>query len=172
MLTDRLFCPDLRFRDIYEIDPRRLAELGIKAVLLDIDNTLVTYDDPVPTEPALGWLAKLAENGIKTAFISNNERERVEKFNEKLGYPAEWKAGKPLVRKSRRAMNALGAVPGETAVIGDQIFTDIRSGKKLGVALTVLVEPIKDKRTLFFRFKRLLEKPVKRRYAKLHGESI
>ena len=53
-----------------------------------------------------------------------------------------------------------------TAVVGDQIFTDIRSGKKLGVRLTVLVDPIKDKRTLFFRFKRLLEKPVKSLYRK------
>ena len=167
MLTDRLFCPDHRFRDVYEIDPEWLRGLGVRAVLLDIDNTLVTYDDPEPTERALGWLGKLADCGIKTAFVSNNERERVERFNEKLGYPAEWKAGKPLVRKSRRAMNALGASPHETAVIGDQIFTDIRSGKKLGVALTVLVEPIKDKRTLFFRFKRLLERPIKYRYEKL-----
>ena len=170
MLTDRLLCPDHRFRDVYEIDPEWLRDLGVRAVLIDIDNTLVTYDDPEPTAPVLGWLGKLGDAGISVAFISNNERERVERFNSMLGFVAEWKAGKPLTGKSRRAMNALGVSPRETAVIGDQIFTDIRLGKKLGAGVTILVEPIKDKKTLFFRFKRLLEVPIKRRYEKIRGK--
>ncbi|MBR5767990.1 MAG: YqeG family HAD IIIA-type phosphatase [Clostridia bacterium] len=167
MLTDRLFCPDHRFRDVYEIDPEWLRGLGVRAVLLDIDNTLVTYDDPEPTEEASAWLDKLGRAGVAVAFVSNNDRERVERFNARLGFVAEWKAGKPLVRKSRRALSALGVTPCETAVIGDQIFTDIRSGKKLGVRVTILVEPIKDKLTPFFRFKRLLERPIKYRYEKI-----
>ena len=51
MLTDRYFMPDRCFDDIYMITPEFLLAEGIRAVLLDIDNTLVTYDDPEPTEP-------------------------------------------------------------------------------------------------------------------------
>ena len=81
MLTDRYFMPDIYLNDIYEITPEMLKERGIKAVLLDIDNTLVTYDDPKPTESVLKWLDALKNVGISAAFISNNHQERVELFN-------------------------------------------------------------------------------------------
>ena len=95
MLTDRYFMPDRCFDDIYMITPEFLLAEGIRAVLLDIDNTLVTYDDPEPTEPVIKWLNSLAENGISAAFISNNHRERVERFNSSLGYFASWDSKKP-----------------------------------------------------------------------------
>ena len=46
-----------------------------------------------------------------------------------------------------RAMAAIGTTPSNTAVIGDQIFTDVLGGNRTGL-LTILVRPI-DKREFF-----------------------
>lgn len=167
MLIDRLFMPDLYLDDIYGISPEYLTNLGIKAVLLDIDNTLVTYDDPVPTENVLSWLKSLEDAGIKPAFISNNDRDRVELFNKDLGYFASWKSGKPSGKYYKAAMKHIGTDVTNSCVIGDQVFTDVWSAKRLGMK-AILVKPIKDKTSLFFKFKRFLEIPVLRRYSKKH----
>ena len=71
--------------------------LGIKAVVLDIDNTLVTYDDPEPTPSAAAFLQMLRDNGISIAFLSNNGPERVTKFNKSLGFPFLSKDRKSVV---------------------------------------------------------------------------
>ena len=165
MLTDRYFMPDLYLDDIYSIEPAFLKRKGIRAVLLDIDNTLVTYDDPKPTPSVLSWLNALADQGIAAAIISNNHRERVECFNAELGFFATWDSAKPSGKCYRAAMKHLGTDKTNTAVIGDQVFTDVWSAKRLGL-YCILVKPIKDKTSLFFRAKRALEKPILRRYAK------
>ena len=168
-LIDKRFVPDEFHDDIYSIDLDSLKQRGIKAVLLEIDNTLVTYDDPEPTEKVLGWLAELEKRNIRAAFISNNHRGRVERFNAGLGFPAYCDSGKPSTKYYKIALAEMGAGVDSAAVIGDQVFTDVWSGKRLG-AYTVLVRPIKDKTSLFFRFKRALEKPVMRRYRKIHRQ--
>ena len=159
------FVPDLRRDTIYDIDIPALAKKGIRAVLLDIDNTLVTYDDPEPTSPVLRWFDALTAAGIRIAFISNNHEDRVARFNSRLGFYAAADSGKPAKREYLKAMAALGTDENSTAVIGDQIFTDVWAGKRLGL-YSILVLPIKDKKTLFFRSKRLLEKPFLRVYDK------
>ena len=165
MITDKYFMPDLYLDDIYAVTPEYLKSKNIRAVLLDIDNTLVTYDDPMPTPSVLEWLKLLQENGISAAFVSNNHKERVEKFNSELGYFASWDSKKPSGKYYREAMKCLGTSVSDTAVIGDQVFTDVWSAKRLGLH-AILVKPIKDKTSLFFRFKRWLEKPILKKYQK------
>lgn len=162
--------PSLYLNNIYEISPEQLSEKGIRAVLLDIDNTLVTYDDPKPTEPLLNWFDKLKQNNISIAFISNNDKNRVELFNSELNFFASWNSKKPSVKCYIEAMNHLGTNKSNTAVIGDQIFTDIWSAKKLGL-YCILVNPIKDKTSLFFKTKRFLEKPIIKEYKKRNGKN-
>ena len=169
MFTDKYFMPDLYLDDIYCIKAEFLAENGIKAVLLDIDNTLVTYDDPLPTESVLNWLDSLSNAGIKAAFISNNHQDRVELFNSHPKLFATWDSRKPSGKCYRAAMKHLGTDTTNTAVIGDQVFTDIWSAKRLGL-FAILVKPIKDKTSLFFRSKRALEKPILKKYTRIHSE--
>lgn len=169
MFTDKYFMPDLYLDDIYCIKAEFLKSKGIKAVLLDIDNTLVTYDDPLPTESVLNWLSSLNDAGIKAAFISNNHKDRVELFNSELKFFATWDSRKPSGKCYRAAMKHLGTDITNTAVIGDQVFTDVWSAKRLGL-YAILVKPIKDKTSLFFKSKRALEKPILKRYKKNHGE--
>lgn len=163
------FFPDYSFKAVEDIDIRGLYESGIRYALLDIDNTLVPYTSPEPDDKAMGFLRGLNENGIVYCFVSNNHRERLELFNKNIGAPIYPGAKKPLLYGINRAMKRLGAVKENTVLIGDQIFTDIWGGKRAGI-LTVLVEPIKECESLFFRFKRFFEKKVIRRYNEIRGQ--
>ena len=157
------------YKDIYEITPDSLMRDGIAALILDIDNTLVTYDDPKPTESVATWLSSMHDAGIQTAFVSNNHAPRVEGFCEGLGCYFHADAKKPSRKYLRAAMAHMKSTVENTACVGDQLFTDVWAGKRAGMR-AFLVPPIKDKRTLFFRTKRLLEKPFLRLYYKHEGK--
>ena len=162
------FYPDRYFDDIYMARTELFRERGIKGIIFDIDNTLAPYEDELPNQKVRDYLSELEKAGIKIAFVSNNHKERVEKFNV-FGYYADYDAGKPSKRAIAKAMARLGTTPENTALCGDQIFTDIYAGKRMGL-FCVLVKPIKDKKTLFFRTKRLLEKPILKRYMKIQND--
>ncbi len=159
----KLFLPDHVCQDIYELTPALLERLGIRGLILDIDNTLVTYDDEVPTPRLLAWLAALKHQGIRVAFASNNKPQRVRVFNASLGYFAVSRSHKPSRKALRRALNAMGTSSADTLAVGDQIFTDILAARRLGLRC-VLVPPIRDKQSFFVRLKRLLERPFIRCY--------
>ncbi len=164
------FLPDGIYDNIYALTPKYLSKLNIKALILDIDNTLVTYDDPKPTESVAAWLDSIHAAGIQTAFVSNNHRERVEGFCEGLGCFWRSDAKKPSRRYLREAMAHMNTDVTNTAAVGDQLFTDVWAAKRCRMR-SFLVPPIKDKLTLFFRVKRRLEKPFIRLYYKRQGES-
>ena len=157
--------PTKIYDDIYAITPEEMASLGIRALILDIDNTLVTYDDPKPTESVSKWLDAMHVAGVQTAFVSNNHKKRVELFCEGLGCYFHADAAKPSRKYMREAMAYMGTTVDDTACVGDQLFTDVWAGKRLGMR-AFLVPPIKDKTTLFFKTKRLLEKPFLKKYRK------
>ncbi len=157
------FIPTKIYENIYEITPEALSAGGIRGLILDIDNTLVTYDDPKPTERVSAWLDGMHDAGIQTAFVSNNHKERVDGFCDGMNCYFHADSGKPSRKYLREAMAHMGTTPMNTAAIGDQIFTDVYAAKRAGVK-AFLVPPIKDKLTPFFRLKRLLEKPFIRAY--------
>ena len=162
--------PEYKFEKFNDVTPEFLVSLGIKGVLLDIDNTLEPYEHDLPGEHVMAWLKSLAEKGIKTAIVSNNNRERVEIFNKEIGMPAYAKAGKPLRKNLLNAMADIGTDSGNTVFIGDQILTDVWAAHNAGL-VAILVPPINDKRDPFTRFKRLLEKPIHRKFDKIRKEN-
>jgi HAD superfamily phosphatase (TIGR01668 family) len=103
--------------------------------------------------------------GIKIAFVSNNDEERVSLFNRDFGYVAYSKAGKPLTGKLKRAMSDLGATADNSVLLGDQLLTDAAAGNRAGLYV-IIVPPIKDKTSAFFRFKRWIEKPYVKKFNK------
>lgn len=157
--------PDYMFRTYDEVTPAFLRELGVKAILADIDNTLAPYEQAEPDDRLNAWIASLREAGISIAFVSNNDRERVELFNRTLGVPAYWKSGKPFKKNLVAAMQALGSDPANTVMLGDQLLTDALAGKHIGLK-AIIVPPIKDRTGAFFRFKRWCEKPFVKKYKK------
>ena len=164
--------PDLMVRDIYMLEPKQFLDQGVRMLVLDVDNTLAPYELSEPDERILAWLSALSKNGIGFAFISNNSSDkRIKRFNEKIGAPAFARAGKPFAKKTiRRALSALGASKENAAFMGDQLFTDVCAGRFYGMR-TILVPPIKDKKNLFFKFKRALEKPVLKGYFRKNESS-
>ena len=155
--------PDYRFQKFDEITPEFLLAKGVRGVLLDIDNTLEPYENPTPGDRVLAWLSALKENGIKAAIVSNNGRERVEIFNENLSLPAYFKAKKPFKKNLLNALSDINCKPCEAIFIGDQVFTDVWAARNAGMR-AILLPPIKDKRDIFTKFKRLLEKPILSKY--------
>lgn len=157
--------PDLFLKSIYDLDTSLLKEKGIKAIIVDIDNTLVSWDTRLPDEKVAGLVYRLADEGFKVCILSNNTRKRVEEFNKDLQLPAIHKAAKPSKGSFRRAMKLMDSTPDNTAVIGDQLFTDVLGGRRLGL-FTVLVAPISDKEFIWTRFIRKLEKLYMLKYSK------
>ena len=162
------FTPTYMFGHYYEITPAFLTSIGVRALLIDIDNTLAPYEQAQPDDRIRAWFRDLRENGIKAALVSNNHRERVEEFNRTLGLLAFWDSGKPKKKTLLLAMKQLGVTKEETAMLGDQLLTDSYAGRHIGLP-TLIVPPIKDKANLFFRFKRWCERPFIRKYAKANG---
>ena len=162
------FTPDYMFATFDAVTPAFLQSLGVRALLIDIDNTLAPYEEPDPNERILLWFAELEKAGIKAALVSNNHAPRVERFSKPLGLVAYPNSKKPSRKTLERAMKELGVTHTETAMLGDQILTDCFAGKHIGLC-AIIVPPIKDKTNLFFRFKRLVERPVIRKYARKNG---
>ena len=128
---------------IFDIDSAALAGRGITLLLADLDNTLVPYGVPEPTEAVRAWKEALDGQGVTLFILSNNRHpQRPERFANALGVPFLGHAGKPKPDGFRRAMEQMGRTPAQTAIVGDQIFTDILVGRNAGV-LTLLVEPIR-----------------------------
>lgn len=164
------FIPDFRFERFSDVTVEFLKEQGISGLLLDIDNTLEPYENPKPGDGVLRWFEALGAAGIKCAFVSNNGWERVEEFNEKLGFVAIAKSKKPLKRNLLRALESIGVSKESAAIMGDQVFTDVWAGHNAGIK-TILVPPIKDKTDPFTKFKRLLEVPFLKIYNKRKKKS-
>lgn len=149
--------PDIFVRSVAELDEDFYRANSITAVIFDIDNTLVRHTEPVPTPEVREYFESLDRWGIRAAVVSNNKKERVQKFCEPLGVPYAARAYKPR-RKPLRAIAArLGAVPENTCLVGDQLFTDIFGANRMGF-FSVAVTALGENETGFVSFKRFFEK--------------
>ena len=164
------FVPEYMFQTFDEATPEFLVSIGVKGVVLDIDNTLEPYENATPSKRVIDWLNAMKSNGIKAAIVSNNCRERVEVFNADIGIPSYFKAKKPFKNNVINAMNDLGTNTENTILMGDQVFTDVWAAHNAKIR-AILVPPIKDRRDLFTRFKRFLERFVINKYNRLQKKS-
>lgn len=151
--------PDRKLRTIYELAPRELTDLGIRFVILDVDNTIAPYTVHTADERMIAWVQGLRDAGLDVFVLSNNRGERPERFSAAFGLPFRKKAWKPITRHARAVMAEKGYLPRETAFIGDQIYTDVCCAKWCG-AYAVLVHPIEFHRFIL-RFRYWLEWPFR-----------
>lgn len=136
-----LFTPDRYYTSVEAIDLEDLRSLGVRALMLDLDNTLLPRDTGEIRAELREWAVRTASAGFAMCLVSNNWHERVHAIADQLGIPLVARAIKPLPYAFRRAMRLLGVQPSDCAVVGDQIFTDVLGGNLIG-ATTVLVEPL------------------------------
>ncbi|WP_018133577.1 YqeG family HAD IIIA-type phosphatase [Effusibacillus pohliae] len=151
--------PSLYVQSIYHIDLDALKAQGVKGIITDLDNTLVAWDSPYATPKLAAWLQDVRERGFQVCIVSNNKKTRVEEFARPLQLPAISDAKKPISRAFRRAMQIMGTEPHETVVVGDQIFTDVWGGNRMGI-YTILVLPIASKEWAGTKLLRAMERFV------------
>lgn len=123
------------------LDVDELVADGVRLVLLDRDNTCVPRDAAEPPAEVMAWLDRAREAGLKLCLVSNNfHSSQVRGSAEHMGVDVVDHAMKPLPFALVRAMRLMGSMPGETVMIGDQVFTDVVAGNLAGVR-SVLVRP-------------------------------
>ena len=142
-----LFKPTFWLKSVLQIDEGFLRKNGVKALVLDMDNTLSMHGNPAAESGVDEWLEKMRALGTQMLVVSNNTNKRVAPLAAKLGLESPANGAKPLT---------FGVKKKETLVVGDQIFTDVMAGKLAGIR-TVLVEPFHLEKTWTFRLKRHIE---------------
>lgn len=170
LINIALFQPFSYFKRITDISVEYLKSKEIDSLILDVDNTLTTHDNPVPLENLDKWIANMRNNGIKMIILSNNHCERVKPFADLIGIDFVYDGKKPLKSGFKRAINKMKATKQNTAVIGDQIFTDIIGANYFGIK-GILLEPIELEKTNFFKLKRKLEIPVIKKYLRNNSQN-
>ena len=156
-----LLTPKYRFNRISDIPISFFFDRQIEGLILDVDNTLTTHDNPEPAAGVLQWLNRAREAGLRMVILSNNSSDRVQPFAELLDLEFEADGKKPAIGGVVRACRHIATPPSRTAMIGDQIFTDILGGNRAGL-LTVFVDPIQPEAGWFFRLKRWCERFILR----------
>lgn len=157
--------PNLYLTTIQEITIGLLMKNKIKALILDVDNTLIDYHKNL-SEEVIQWSQKLQGQGIKMYILSNtNKEEKVKAVAKKLEIPYEMFAKKPFKKGFQKVQQILNIKPENIAVVGDQIFTDIIGGNRCNM-FTILVDPVDKKDYWYTAWKRPIENKIKKKIVK------
>jgi uncharacterized protein len=156
-----LFIPKAHYRTVQDIELVKLKAKGITNLLVDLDETLRKRNSDFVPEASLRWLKEIQKQGFKVCITSNNVMPwKTKQVADKLGLPVTLFALKPMPFAFKHGMLQLGSTPKTTAMIGDQLFTDILGANMLGI-YTILVAPITGaEKGLFRRIMRWLEQKV------------
>ena len=135
--------PKAYYKRIFDVHAEQLTARGISLLLVDLDNTLVPYKTPSPTPELMAWRQEMETGGVQVFLLSNSRKPtRPGRFAGEMGIDFIGHAGKPKRGGFLAAMERTGRTPAQTAIAGDQIFTDILGGNRAGVT-TLLIEPIR-----------------------------
>ncbi|WP_232317166.1 YqeG family HAD IIIA-type phosphatase [Anabaena sp. CA = ATCC 33047] len=107
--------------EIYQIN-----NCGVKGIILDLDNTIVSEDDRYLSPGAEDWITQAKLAGLKFFILSNGNRHyRVRFWSNRLNIPAFNPAKKPFSSAFRKAIAYMGLRPKQVVVIGDSLHTDV-----------------------------------------------
>jgi len=141
-------------KSIFDIDFETLLSKGFRVFIFDYDNTLAPWKEEKVPKKTLEIIENLSKRA--TVVIASNGRE---KKIEGLKCRTIWQAKKPFARKLMKFLEEIQADQNKVVVIGDQIFTDIFFGNRMGF-YTIKVEPISKREFWGTKILRLLEKLV------------
>lgn len=156
-----LLTPYRQVTSVCEIDLAELRDLGIRGILLDLDNTLLAWDNLVLTDEVQEWVRHATEQGFRLCIVSNAHWMRLETQSVVLGIPYFPAARKPSRKAMRKALELLECTPEQATMVGDQIFTDVLGGNRMGL-FTILVVPMHLKEQWWMKYVRILEAYVVR----------
>lgn len=136
-----LLYPTVYKNRITDITLQDLEKLGVRGLLLDVDNTLTTHGSQVLSDEVRDWLQQMKDAGIRMTVVSNSWEWRVAPFAEKIGLQHTSLSCKPSPIGFWRGVRRLGLPKAQCAAIGDQVFTDIIGANLYGVTC-IQVMPI------------------------------
>lgn len=166
----RRFCPDWHVPSVRHIDPESLKKDGYEAILLDLDNTLIPWKGMHIPDETHKWIESVKNAGLKMCLVSNTRNvKRLKLLSEKLDIPHVRGRYKPAKSGFEKALKLIGATPEKTVMIGDQIFTDVWGGNRMGMK-TIWVRPMHHREFIGTKFSRMAEKVITRFFPK-HEES-
>lgn len=163
------FKPTWMLEAIYQLTPEQLNQHNIKAVLTDLDNTLIAWNNPDGTKELLQWINAMEEAGIPVVVVSNNKAERVERAVSHLGLDFVSRALKPLTKGMNEATQKLQLPKENIVMVGDQIMTDIRASNGAGIR-SILVQPIVQSDAWNTKPNRAMEKVIMSHLKKKHSD--
>ena len=153
--------PNLYLKKVEDITIEQLLKNKIKALILDVDNTLIDINKNL-SEDIVFWAKQMKGQGIKLYILSNtNDKKKVETIAQKLDIPYKHFALKPLKKGFKFIQKELKINPENIGVAGDQIFTDVLGGNRNNM-FTILVEPINNQKDYWYTaWKRPIENKIK-----------
>lgn len=153
--------PNAYFEKVENISIEFLQKNKLKALILDVDNTLIDYDRNLSKDIQI-WAKNLQGQGTKLYILSNtNNKQKVEQVANTLKIPYMHFAKKPLKSGFLKVQKILNENSENIGVVGDQIFTDVIGGNRCKM-FTILVEPIKEKDYWYTAWKRPIENMIKK----------
>ncbi|MDD5935907.1 MAG: YqeG family HAD IIIA-type phosphatase [Clostridiales bacterium] len=158
------FYPSHYVESSYVIPYEKLYEKGYRGIIFDIDNTLVPHGADASKE-AIELMDRLRKIGFSICFISNNDEERVTRFNREIQAKYVYKANKPSTKNYLKAIKFMGTTKENTIFVGDQLFTDVYGANRTGIT-SFLVHPIDKHEEIQIIIKRRLEWIVLKCYAR------
>lgn len=153
-------------QNVFEIPASFYKKLGVKTLLLDLDNTLDPYTVSEPSKRTNDWAKAMMEEGLDIYILSNNSGKRVGKYAGLLGVKARYFMKKPFSGPLKRFLAEMNYKKEEVILIGDQIQTDVKAGNGAGIRV-ILTEPLYEVEPPWTKFNRIFDRPKRKKiYAK------
>jgi len=156
-----LFIPDMYVASIYKINYKKLKKNGIKCILFDLDNTIAPYKIDEPDGKIKELFARLQDD-FKIIIISNNNKNRVRPFKEKLNVDSAFSSKKPLKNKYKKILKKYKFKDTQIAAVGDQLLTDIFGANRMEFT-SILVNRISSSEPIPMKINRFFEGFIKRK---------
>ena len=157
-----IYVPDIYQENIYKIDYETLQSRGIKCLIFDLDNTLVTIKERYPRIETKDLFNKLKEKGFKIIIASNSISARVKPFHEGLKVDYIYSVKKPHIDKINEYVKNSKFGLDEIAMIGDSMMDDVVCGNTIGIT-TILLDQIGKAEFPIARIKRIKEKKIQKK---------
>ncbi len=155
-----LFYPTVYKNRITDITLQDLEQLGVRGLLLDVDNTLTSHGSQELSQQVQNWLVQMREAGIALTVVSNSWEWRVAPFAQKIGLRHISLACKPSPFGFLRGVHRLGLPKRACAVVGDQVFTDVLGANLCGITCFQLQPMAPETDKPFLRWRRRWERKL------------
>ena len=133
--------PNYSFKCVTDITSDFLEQIGIKFLMIDLDNTIAAYDEHVLADDIFKWISSIQHSGVELFIISNSTRKkRVKSHSDSIGVRYSLKSQKPSTKSLLHAMEVSGYTPDTSALAGDQILTDTIAANRAGI-VSIIVRP-------------------------------